>query len=205
MKLGFLFCLSLTLLMATIACSNVSSGNEMGPTAQDQVGGGSSDRPEQVPESGIASDEGNNSAPPAIEWPLSFRVSKVLELDQREGKSGSGPSVEERLQASTLNFLADGTFTYDTSRGLSTLYPVKGEYQLEERVLVFSGSKTHSYGQAGDASVNIEGEVDLNADAPVASVLVKEKSTTVVNEYGGTRSADKTSTYSSKLLLEPVQ
>jgi hypothetical protein len=206
MKSSFLFCLSLILLVTGIACSGVSSGNSTAPAVQDEAAGSGSDRPEQVLESGAITDEGSNPDAAAVELPLSFKVARVLELEQREGgQSESGPSVEERLQASTLDFLADGTFTYDTSRGVSTLYPVQGEYQLEGRILVFSGSRSHSYGPTGDASVNIEGEVDLNGDAPVASVLVEEKSTTVTNDYGGTLSTDKTSTYSSTLLLEPVQ
>ncbi len=61
--------------------------------------------------------------------------------------------------------------------------------------LVFSGSKSHSYRPTGDASVNVEGEIDINGDAPVASVLVEEKSTTITNDYGGTLSSDKTSMY----------
>ena len=204
MRLGFLFHVSLILLLVGVACSSVSSENDAGPTVQDQ-GGDNSDRLEQSPKSGKTADEGNNPAPTDVEWPLSFRVSRVLELDLREGKPEQEASIEERLQASTWEFFADGTFAYDTSRGVSTLYPIKGKYRLEERVLVFSGGRNHSYGPAGDASVNIEGEIGLNPDAPVASVLVKEKSTTVTNEYGGTMSTDKRSTYSSKLLLEPAR
>ena len=205
MKLGILCYLSLILLAASVACSGVSSGSDTAPTVQDEADSGGSNRPEQGPESGVVMDENNNPDTAAVELPLSFKVTRVLELEQREGQSESGPSIEERLQASTLNFLANGTFTYDTSRGVSTLYPIRGKYQLEERVLIFSGSKSHSYGPTGDASVNIEGKIDINGDAPVASVLVEEKSTTITNDYGGTLSTDKTSTYSSKLLLEPVQ
>jgi hypothetical protein len=197
MKLGVLCYLSLILLVASVACSDASSGSDTAPTVQDEAAGGGSNRPEQVPESGPVTD--------AVELPLSLKVTRVLELEQREGQSESGPSIEERLQASTLDFRADGTFTYDTSRGVSTLYPIQGKYQLKERVLTFSGSKSHSYGPTGDASVNIEGKIDLHGDTPVASVLVKEKSTTVINEYGGTRSSGKRATYSSKLQLEPVQ
>jgi hypothetical protein len=205
MKLGVLCYLSLILLVASVACSGASSGSDTAPTVQDEAAGGGSNRPEQVPESGPVMDENNNPDTAAVELPLSLKVTRVLELEQREGQSESGPSIEERLQASTLDFRADGTFTYDTSRGVSTLYPIQGKYQLKERVLTFSGSKSHSYGPTGDASVNIEGEIDLHSDAPVASVLVKEKSTTVINDYGGTRSSEKRATYSSKLQLESVQ
>lgn len=204
MKLGLLFCLSLVLLMPGIACLGASSGGGTAPAVQDEAAGGGSDQPEPVPESDTVTDAGNNPEPPAVEWPLSFKVAEVLQLEQRKGQSGPGNSVEERLKASTLDFLADGTFTYDTSRGVSTLYPVQGKYQLEDGILAFSGSKTHSYGETGDASVNIEGEIDLNAETPVASVLVEEKTITQTREYGGIMSTDKTSAYSSELLLEPV-
>ena len=205
MKLGVLCYLSLILLVASVACSGASSGSDTAPTVQDEAAGGGSNRPEQVPESGPVMDENNNPDTAAVELPLSFKVTRVLELEQREGQSESGPSIEERLQASTLDFRADGTFTYDTSRGVSTLYPIQGKYQLKERVLTFSGNKSYSYGPTGNASVNVEGEIDLHGDAPVASVLVNEKSTTVINDYGGTRSSEKRATYSSKLQLEPVQ
>jgi hypothetical protein len=111
MKLGVLCYLSLILLVASAACSGTSSGSDTASTVQDEAAGGGSNRPEQVPESGAAMDEDNNPDTAAVELPLSFKVVRILELEQREGQSESGPSIEERLQASTLDFRADGTFT----------------------------------------------------------------------------------------------
>jgi hypothetical protein len=205
MKSGLLFCLSLALLMAVVACSTVSSGNEEGAAAPEPAAP-NSDQPAPDPQSsaGVPGETGGSELP-AIEWPLTFKGAKVLQLDQQEGKPESGTIIEERLQTSTWEFLEDGTFTYDTERGVSTLYPVTGQYQLENNVLVFSGSRSHSYGSAGDSSVSIEGKIDLNASEPVASVLVKEKATAAMDDYGSTFSTNKNSTYSSELLLEPVR
>jgi hypothetical protein len=80
-----------------------------------------------------------------------------------------------------------------------------GEYRIEDNMLVFSGSRMHSYGSVGDTSVSIEGKIDLKASEPVASVLVKEQASAAMDDYGSTFSTNKNSMYSSKLLLEPVQ
>jgi hypothetical protein len=206
MKLGVLCYLSLILLVASAACSGTSSGSDTAPTVQNKATGGSSDRPKQDHKSsGEVPGEAASPALPPVEWPLAFKGSKVLQLDQQEGKPESGSIIQERLQTSTWEFREDRTFTYDTDRGVSTLYPVTGQYRLEDNVLVFSGSRKHSYGSAGDSSVSIEGKIDLKASKLVASVLVKEKATAAMDDYGNTFSTDKTSTYSSNLLLEPVQ
>jgi hypothetical protein len=206
MKLGVLCYLSLILLVASAACSGTSSGSDTAPTVQNKAAGGSSDRPKQDHKSsGEVPGEAASPALPSVEWPLAFKGSKVLQLDQQEGKPESGSIIQERLQTSTWEFREDRTFTYDTDRGVSTLYPVTGQYRLEDNVLVFSGSRKHSYGSAGDSSVSIEGKIDLKASKLVASVLVKEKATAAMDDYGNTFSTDKTSTYSSNLLLEPVQ
>jgi hypothetical protein len=178
----------------------------MAPTVQNETAGGSSDRPKQDHKSsGEVPGEAASPALPSVEWPLAFKGSKVPQLDQQEGKPESGSIIQERLQTSTWEFREDRTFTYDTDRGVSTLYPVTGQYRLEDNVLVFSGSRKHSYGSAGDSSVSIEGKIDLKVSELVASVLVKEKATAAMDDYDNTFSIDKTSTYSSKLLLEPVQ
>jgi hypothetical protein len=206
MKLGVLCYLSLILLVASIACSGVSSGSDTAPTVQNETADGSADRPKQDHKSsGEVPGEAASPALPSVEWPLAFKGSKVLQLDQQEGKPEPGSIIQERLQTSTWEFREDRTFTYDTDRGVSTLYPVTGQYRLEDNVLVFSGSRKHSYGSAGDSSVSIEGKIDLKASKLVASVLVKEKATAAMDDYGNTFSTDKTSTYSSNLLLEPVQ
>jgi hypothetical protein len=206
MKLGVLCYLSLILLVASAACSGTSSGSDMAPTVQNETAGGSSDRPKQDHKSsGEVPGEAASPALPSVEWPLAFKGSKVPQLDQQEGKPESGSIIQERLQTSTWEFREDRTFTYDTDRGVSTLYPVTGQYRLEDNVLVFSGSRKHSYGSAGDSSVSIEGKIDLKVSELVASVLVKEKATAAMDDYDNTFSIDKTSTYSSKLLLEPVQ
>jgi hypothetical protein len=204
MKSSLLFGFSLILLALAVACSGVSSGNQTTPSTQDQAGG-NLDQPDQTPESGQVPDEGNNPDPAAVEWLLSFKVSKVLELEQSEGQPEAQSSIEQRLQGSTWEFSDDGTFTYDTTRGVSTLYPVEGEYEFEDNVLTFSGKRTHSYGTVGDSSVSVEGKIDLNVDAPVASVTVEEKATASTDDYGGTFSTNKNSKYSSELLLEPVR
>jgi hypothetical protein len=204
MKSALLFCFSLVLLTAVVACATISSENEVGPTTPEPTGP-SSDQPAPDLKSGEPPGEAASPDLPAIEWPLAFKGSKVLQLDQQEGKPESGSIIEERLQTSTWEFLEDGTFTYDTARGVSTLYPVTGEYHLEDNVLVFSGSRKHSYGSVGDSSVSIEGKIDLKASEPVASVRVKEQATTSMDDYGSAFSTNKNSTYSSELLLEPVK
>src|SRR5918999_555228 len=206
MKLGVLCYLSLILLVASAACSGTSSGSDMAPTVQNEAAGGGSDRPKQDHKSsGEVPGEAASPALPSVEWPLAFKGSKVLQLDQQEGKPESGSIIQERLQTSTWEFREDRTFTYNTDREVSTLYPVTGQYRLEDNVLVFSGSRKHSYESAGDSSVSIEGKIDLKTSELVALVLVKEKATAAMDDYGNTFSTDKTSTYSSKLLLEPVQ
>lgn len=184
MRLWVLFCSSLILAVG-IACSGVSRGDKISPNVQEEAG--------NIP--GLA----------GVEWPLSFKVARVLEYDQREGRPEPESSIEDRLKASTLEFSEDGAFVYNTTRGVSTLYPVRGKYRVEGNGVVFSGSKTHSYGRAGDSSVNVEGEVNLNAsDGPVASVLVREKTTASTSDYGGLRSTKNTSVFSGNLLLEPI-
>jgi hypothetical protein len=187
MKRRVFFFSGLIILAMAVACSNVSLGNEPDPG-----------KPEPSAQAG-------NTDLPNVEWPLSFKVSKILELQQREGNPGLGSSIEEKLQGSTLEFSADGTFVYDTTRGVSTLYPVSGKYQLRDNVAVFSGSRTHSYGgRIGDSSVSIEGKIDLSANEPVASLLIKEGTSASTGAYGS-RSTEQRSSYSSELLLEPAQ
>jgi hypothetical protein len=185
MKYVVLFCSSL-ILAVSIACSGVSTGDETGPATQEEAGNAS----------GLA----------GAEWPLSFKVARVLEYGQNEGGTEPESAVEDRLKTSTLEFSEDGAFVYNTTRGISTLYPVQGKYRVEGNGVLFSGSKTHSYGSAGESSVTVEGEVDLDAsDGPVAAVVVREKITASTSAYGGTRSTNETSVFSGNLLLEPVR
>jgi hypothetical protein len=185
MKYIALLCSSL-ILAVSIACSGTPTGDEMVPTAQE---------------------EGRDAAPnfAGIDRSLSFKVARVLEYDQNEEGTSPESSVEDRLKASTLEFSEDGAFVYNTTRGLSTLYPIQGKYRVEDNEVDFSGSKTHSYGSAGEASVTVEGKVDLDAsEGPVAAVVVREKITASTSAYGGTRSTNKTSVFSGRLLLEPA-
>ncbi|HZA21633.1 MAG TPA: hypothetical protein VFA32_03370 [Dehalococcoidia bacterium] len=185
MKYMAFLCSSL-ILAVSIACSGTSTGDEIGPTAQE---------------------EGRDAVADlaGIDRPLSFKVARVLEYGQNEEGTSPESSAEDRLKASTLEFSEDGAFVYNTTRGLSTLYPVQGKYRVEDDGIGFSGSKTHSYGSAGEASVTVEGKVDLDAsEGPVAAVVVREKITASTSAYGGTRSINETSVFSGKLLLEPA-
>jgi hypothetical protein len=185
MKYAILFCFSLILAVG-IACSGVSLGDERGPNVQERTD--------------------NTPGLTGLEWPVSFKVARVLEYGQNEGGTEPASSIEDRLKASTLDFSEDGTFVYNTTRGLSTLYPVQGKYRVEGNGVVFSGSKTHSYGDAGEAAVTVEGEVNLEAgDGPIADLVVTEKITASTSAYGGSRSTNKTSVFSGNLLLEPAQ
>jgi hypothetical protein len=186
MKYIVLFCSSL-ILVVSIACSGASTGDRIGPTAQEEGAGNARD---------LA----------GTDWPLAFKVARVLEYDQNEGGTEPESAVEDRLKTSTLEFSEDSAFVYNTTRGISTLYPVQGKYRIEGNEVVFSGSKTHSYGSEGAASVTVEGKVDLDAsEGPVAAVVVREKITASTNAYGGTRSINETSVFSGNLLLEPAK
>ena len=184
MKSWIFFWVSL-MLAAAMACMGASPGDDVSPAS-----------PEGADSNGLG----------GIEWPVSFRVARVLEYDQGEGEPPTTSSIEDRFMTSTFEFNADGTFVYDTARGISTLYPVSGNYRVENDGILFSGSKNHSYGSAGDASVDVEGEVDISAtDGPVARVTVTEKINASTSDYGSVRSTNKTSVYSGSLLLEPVE
>jgi hypothetical protein len=186
MKYLVLFCASLILAVG-VACLGASSGDEVGT---DNLQEGAGNAPDFA----------------GLEWPVSFKVAEVLEYGQNEGGTEPDSAVADRLEASTLEFSEDGAFVYNTTRGLSTLYPVQGKYRVEGNGVVFSGSKTHSYGGAGEASVTVEGEVNLDSsEGPVAAVVVREKITASTSAYGGTRSTNKTSVISGELLLEPTR
>jgi hypothetical protein len=175
------------ILVASIACSGAPAGDDIDPSAREE---GASNVP----------------VPAGVEWPMSFKVARVLEYDQLEGIAEQESSIEDRLKASTLEFSEHGAFAYNTTRGIRTLYPVQGKYQVEGNGMVFSGSKTHSYGSEGESSVTVEGKVDLDAsEGPVAAVVVRERITASTSAYGGIRSTNKTSVFSGNLLLESVK
>ncbi len=126
-----------------------------------------------------------------------FGTKQILSLEMHQGNPEWKYDKIEQLSRAYWRFYPNGTFAYAPANASKDLYPLKGTYQIQGNILVFSGESDFRSRLGSAARAIVNGQIDWSRGQPVLTM----------NAVSGASSArfHTTSAYRTQILLYQVK